>query len=205
VLYPAGFGVSWSSRGGFGVSLATGGFAMSFSTYSPYYPHRPYYDSWYYRGWGYSSAYYGGWARGWYGGFSYVYNPWPVYRTYYLYTPPTTTVIYETAPQTIIYREAPQTVIYQEAAPAPQTLVPQARAHPPAEAPPPGALPEEDYRCFCACRCNWKTPCTCDYPCGAEYASLQETFRLSDDFVSYTVSLNPETIWASYAGFDRIL
>jgi len=212
VLYPSGFGISWSSRSGLGLgfSWSSGGFSMGFSTYSPAYyspayAYRPYYDSWGYRGWGYSSAYYGGWSSGWYGGFSYVYNPWPVYRTYYLYSPPTQ-VIYETAPrETIIYREtAPQqTIIYQEA-PAPQQTIVYLPQTSPAAAQEAPFAPPEGYRCFCECQCNGQAPCTCEYPCGAEYADEHDTYRLSDEFVSYTVSLNPETIWASYAGFDRI-
>ena len=191
VLYPSGFGISWSS-GSFGLSFST-------SAYSPFYAHRPYYDSWYYNGWGYSSAYYGGWSRGWYGGFSYVYNPWPVYRTHYLYSPPT--LVYETA-----YSQPPaQTVVYQTVqhldqpltvASTPVTAVPPAQ-HAHAE--------QEGYRCSCACGCNGQVPCTCEYPCGSEYDDDEtQAYLLSNSFVSYAVSLNPETIWASYAGFDRI-
>ena len=170
VLYPAGFGISWSSRSGFSVS---------FSTYSPFYAYRPYYDSWGYGGWGYSSAYYGGWSSGWYGGFSYVYNPWPAYRTYYFYSPPETVVV-----ERVVERQVVREVVVEKQAPE--------------------ALPE-GYRCFCACHCNGQVPCTCEYPCGSELGGGGESYRLGDTFSSYTVSLNPETIWASYAGFDRIL
>ena len=170
VLYPAGFGITWSS----------GAVTLSFSTYSPYYAYRPYYDSWYYNGWGYSSIYYGGWSGGWYGGFSYVHNPWPIYRTYYLYS---------SAPvQNFVYQEK---VVEQPVEPAFAT-------------PPPTPLTDETNECFCACHCNGKVPCTCEYPCGSEIGDETETYQLKSSFVSYTVTLNPETIWASYAGFDRI-
>ena len=185
VLYPAGFGFTWTSRN----------FGISFSTYSPYYAYRPYYDSWNYNGWGYSSAYYGGWSRGWYGGFSYVYNPWPVYRTYYLYSPPE--VVYVDSPSRTIIQ---QTIVQPPAQPL--TLAPPDQ--PPAQAQH-AFEADEGYHCFCACHCDGLVPCTCEYPCGSEFEDTTGAFRLGDYFVSYTVSLNPETIWASYAGFDRIL
>ena len=190
VLYPAGLGITWTSRH----------FSLSFSThsYSPYYAYRPYYDSWSYNsGWGYSSTYYGGWRSGWYGGFSYVYNPWPVYRTYYLYSPPPAEVVYvESAPRTVVVQQPAQPVVVQQPLTLASPEQQQAQAQP--------SPPEEGYRCFCACHCDGLVPCTCEYPCGSEFEDISDTYRLGDTFVSYTVSLNPETIWASYAGFDRL-
>lgn len=197
-VYPAsGFGFSWSSR-----SLG-----ISFSSYShvPTYTYTRYYNSWHCGGLGYSSVYYGGWRSGWYGGFSYVYNPWPVYRTYYLYDPypvvTRTETVYITQPATTTY-------IVQEGAPAATAITQQ--APPPATATAPGtpaaAQPERAEpaaECFCACHCNARYTCTCDYPCGSEYTVTPEAFNLSLSFVSYAATLNPETIWVSYAGLDR--
>lgn len=187
-VYPAsGFGFSWSSR-----SLG-----LSFYSHTPTYAYTRYYNSWHCGGLGYSSVYYGGWRSGWYGGFSYVYNPWPVYRTYYLHDPypvvTRTETVYITQPATTTY-------IVQEQAPSVTTAVTQ----PPSLA---ATIPQERAEpsdgCFCACHCNNRQACTCDYPCGAEQAVVPEAFSLSLSYVSYAVTLNPETIWASYAGLDR--
>ncbi|MDD4017076.1 MAG: hypothetical protein PHV28_03940, partial [Kiritimatiellae bacterium] len=109
VVYPvSGFGFAWSN----------GHFGLSVGSYWPAYTYTPYYDSWYSGGRGYSSLYYGGWRHGWYGGFSYIYNPWPVYRTYYLYEPEPVVTRVET-----VYVTQPATTTYVEAAPAPATTV----------------------------------------------------------------------------------
>ena len=194
VVYPvSGFGFAWGN----------GHFGLSVGSYWPAYPCTPYYDSWYSGGWGYSSLYYGGWRHGWYGGFSYIYNPWPVYRTYYLYEPEPVVTRVET-----VYVTQPATTTYVEAAPAPATTA----AYPSAPAGETGAwgsAPAVDRvetaasTCFCSCHCNGQRPCTCDYPCGAEYAYDANAFDLSLDYTSYSESLDPETIWSSYAGFDR--
>ncbi|MEI7899793.1 MAG: hypothetical protein WCK89_06040 [bacterium] len=202
VVYPAGssFGFSWND-GSFGIGL-------SFSSYSPSYAYSTrYYDSWSCGGWGYSGVYYGGWCDNWYGGFSYVYNPWPVYRTYYLYEPvpvvTRTETVYVTQPPTASYGvqdTAPAAVVQQPAdvvsGPRPtQTVWDAAPAVERAEALSSG--------CFCPCRCNGQSPCTCYYPCGAEYAVVAEQFTLNLAYSPYAEPLNPETLWASYAGLDR--
>ena len=195
VVYPvSGFGFSWNN----------GHFGLSVGSYWPTYPCTPYYDSWYGGGWGYSSLYYGGWRHGWYGGFSYIYNPWPVYRTYYLYEPEPVVTRVET-----VYVTQPATTTYVEAtAPAPTTTA----AYPSAPAGETGAwesapaverVETATSTCFCSCHCNGQRPCTCDYPCGSEYTYDSRAFDLSLDYKSYSESLDPETIWSSYAGFDR--
>ena len=62
------------------------------------------------------------------------------------------------------------------------------------------ATPET--RCFCACKCNGRVPCICEYPCGSEFAYSPEDYTLGG-FSSYADSLNKELIWSSYAGLDR--
>ena len=187
--YPAcGFGFSWSS-GSFGLSLFS--YTPAYSTF--------YYDSWHCGGWGYSRIYHDCWRSGWYGGISYIYNPWPVYRTIYLY---------DTAPAVInaetVYVTEPSNVVYNTAQPASQTSV---------AAPAPAvwdSAPAEERaetlanRCFCRCGCNGQRPCVCEYPCGSEYAWQPEDFDLSLDYASYSETLDPETIWLSYANLDYL-
>jgi hypothetical protein len=183
-------------------------FSFSVSTRSTYpvYTYRPYYctSSWYYHdGWQHSHVYYGGWRSSWYGGFSYAFNPYPVYRTYYLYEEPQTVVIQQPAPQVIIYNQPAQPVVQNQdfvtspapANPAPQTPATAARD----EA---NAAAEQTERCLCACKCNGKVACICEYACGSEYAYSPEAYTLGN-FVSYSESLNSELIWSSYAGLDR--
>jgi hypothetical protein len=200
VVYPAGnsFGFSWSN----------GSFGLSFASYSPSYAYSTrYYDSWSCGGWGYSRVYYGGWHNNWYGGFSYVYNPWPVYRTCYLYEPEPLVI-----PAEPLYVAQPATTTYivQSAAAAPRVQQPAAAV---AEAPQPQAVWEDApavdraetlaTSCFCSCHCNGQRPCTCDYPCGSEYAVVADQFNLSVTYSPYAELLNPEVIWSSYAGLDR--
>lgn len=208
---------------GLGFAWSNGHVGLSFSSYWPTYYNTRYYDSWSCGGWGYSNLYYGGWRSGWYGGVSYIYNPWPVYRTYYLYEPepvvvrtetvyinqpaPTTYAVQDPAPATYAV-EYPAPATYAAASPAPTT---QSIQTAPAAEPVTGAavpavpsaetVPVEP--CFCPCHCNGQRPCTCAYPCGAEYAVDDETFALSTVYESYAESLDPETIWSSYAGLDR--
>ena len=205
---------------GSGFAWSNGHVGFSFSSYWPTYYHTRYYDSWSCGGWGYSNLYYGGWRSGWYGGISYIYNPWPVYRTYYLYEPepvvvrtetvyvnqpaPTSYVVESPAP-TAYAAETAVPATYAAAGPGTATQVIQAQ---PAAAPAVGMaapsvaeVPVEP--CFCPCHCNGQRPCTCAYPCGAEYAVDEETFDLSNVYESYAESLDPETIWSSYAGLDR--
>lgn len=206
VVYPASsyFGFSWSN----------GSFGLSFASCSPAYAYSTrYYDSWSCGGWGYSGVYYGGWHDNWYGGFSYVYNPWPVYRTCYLYEP-STVVVYEPAP--VVTRT--ETVYITE--PATTTYVVQSAGATPALQQPATSVVETQQTfwetapaveraetvatsCFCPCHCNGQRPCTCDYPCGAEYTVSADQFDLSFGYSSYAETLNPETIWTSYAGLDR--
>ena len=215
VYYPAsGFSFSWSNRR-YGLSIWNSG---------PVYA-TPYYDSWNCGGWGFSSLYYGGWHSGWYGGVSYIYNPWPVYRATYFYDPvpvvTRTETVYVTQPaaQTSVIYEEPQTYASAPAAPlsaypAASTtapLLPQPVAAPATQpentmwdaAPAVARTDTETIGCFCSCHCNGQRPCICAYPCGAEYAIVREAFDLSLSFASYADTLDPETIWGAYAGFDR--
>ena len=203
VVYPAGnsFGFSWNN----------GSWGLSFG-YSPSCAYSTrYYDSWSCGGWGYSSVYYGGWRNNWYGGFSYVYNPWPVYRTCYLYDPEPlvvtrTETVYVTQPATTTYvvqnAEAapvaqPSAYVVTEAQPA-QPVLEAVPAAPSAE-----SIQTVVTECLCPCHCNGQRPCTCDYPCGSEYAVANDQFNLSFAYSPYAETLNPETIWSSYAGLDR--
>ncbi|HPO38418.1 MAG TPA: hypothetical protein PL176_10455, partial [Kiritimatiellia bacterium] len=215
VYYPAsGFSFSWSNRR-YGLSIWNSG---------PVYA-TPYYDSWNCGGWGFSSLYYGGWHSGWYGGVSYIYNPWPVYRATYFYDPvpvvTRTETVYVTQPatQTTVVYEEPQTYASAPAAPlsayptasTTAPLLPQPVAAPAIQpedtmwdaAPAVARIDTETIGCFCSCHCNGQRPCICAYPCGAEYAIVREEFDLGLSFASYADTLDPETIWGSYAGFDR--
>jgi len=176
-------------------------FSVSTRSTYPVYTYRPYYctSSWYYHdGWQHSQVYYGGWRSSWYGGFSYAFNPYPVYRTYYLYEEPQTVVIQQPPQQVIIYNQPAQPVVQNQdfvAAPAPSTPATTA----PVEQP---AVAEEPVHCLCACKCNGKVPCICEYACGSEFNYSPEAYTLGG-FVSYSESLNTELIWSSYAGLDR--
>ncbi len=206
VVYPASrcFGFSWSN----------GSYGLSFASYSPAYAYNTrYYDSWSCGGWGYSDVYYGGWNNNWYGGFSYVYNPWPVYRTCYLYDP-APVVVYESAPVVTrtetVYVTEPATTSYvvqnTGAAPAlqqPAATVTETQQTVWAAAPAVERAETGATSCFCPCHCNGQRPCTCNYPCGAEYSVSADQLNLSLGYSSYAETLNPETIWTSYAGLDR--
>ncbi len=205
VVYPAGFGLTWYS----------GSFGLSIATYAPVCSYTRYYDSWYGGGWGYSGVYYGGWRHGWYGGFSYVYNPWPAYLTYYLYDPyPVTETVYITQPATTtvtVAQPATTTVVTDpsasySAAPASYAAVPADVAGTVSAwdaAPAAQQAEAAATTCFCPCHCNGIKPCTCAYPCGSEYALRDEDLDLSLAFSSYANTMNAEIIWSSYAGLDR--
>ncbi len=218
------FGSSWYGPAaypgiGLGFAWSNGHTAFSFGSYWPTYYSTRYYDSWHCGGWGYSNLYYDGCRDGWYGGISYIYNPWPVYRTYYY--EPAPVVVYEPAPVVtrteIVYTTQPATTSYVIESPAPPTYTATSPATAPqivqsAPAPTqivqaapavPGTEMPASERCFCQCHCNRQRPCTCDYPCGAEFADIGEAFNLSYVYESYAESLDPETIWSSYAGLDR--
>lgn len=208
ILAPVYMGPVYSSASyttawhGGAVTVSVGGPAYSY--YSPYY--RPYYCTGYiHDGWHHSSAYYGGWRSNWYGGFSYMFNPYPVYRTYYLYEEPQTIVIEQPAPQ-VVYVEKPaqQTVEYVQQAPAlPASETPQLQAAlPSVAAEAQSAQAQESARCFCACKCNGRIACVCEYACGSEFAYSPDDYTLKG-FASYSESLNAELIWSSYAGLDR--
>ena len=181
--YPASYtSFGWSGRN----------WLFSFNTYST-----PYYDSWSYGGWGYSGVYSSCWRSGWYGGYSYIYNPWPAYRSTYFYDPvPVVThteTIYVTQPSTT-------TVIYEQ----PPYAQPEAgSASLWNDAPAVEQIDTATIGCLCACRCNGRHACICDYPCGAEYAMHTEDFDLGLAYQSYSDVLDPETIWQSYIGLDR--
>lgn len=182
-----GFGLSWSS-GSFGLSL--------FSSYSPVYS-TVYYDSWHCGGWGYSRLYHGGWRSGWYSGISYIYNPWPVYSACYLYDPAPTVISTET-----VYVNQPSEVTYVTSATAASDAPYSAPVNTePAVAPQATAYTETPAT---------RTPLDSDnqpgfgeYLYDMEYDYQPEDFDLSQNFVSYTESLDPETIWLSYAGLDQ--
>lgn len=187
---------TWNS-GAVAVSVSTR------STYPVYTTYRPYYCSsaWgYHDGWHHSNVYYGGWRSSWYGGFSYMFNPYPVYRTYYLYEEPQPIVIQQPAQQ-VVYINQPA----QQVAPAQGSIGIFDTPQQPVAAP----LPAETQKvantpapCFCACKCNGRVPCICEYACGSEFNYSPEAYTLVD-FISYSESLNAELIWSSYAELDR--
>ncbi len=224
--YPAsGFGFSWSNRR-YGLSIWNSAPVYATPYYDSWVCGGWGFSSLYYSGW--RSGWYGGisyiynpWPvyRT-----AYFYEPAPVVtrtETVYVTQPAAqTTVVYE-EPQTYATAPAAQnTVIYED----PQTYAaaPDATAAPLPPPVPEAAAVEPDNRtlwdaapavaqvettaigCFCPCRCNGRRPCICDYPCGAEYAITREEFDLSLNFASYTDTLDPEAIWVSYAGLDRV-
>jgi len=183
----------------------SGNVAVSVSSHSshPAYTYRPYYCSstWgQHDGWQHSNVYYGGWRSSWYGGFSYMFNPYPVYRTYYLYEEPQTVVIQQPAQQVVyINQPAPQ------AAPAQGSVGIFEPPQQPVVAPLPAETQQVENTpapCFCACKCNGRVPCICEYACGSEFNYSPEAYTLVD-FISYSESLNAELIWSSYAELDR--
>jgi hypothetical protein len=134
-----------------------------------------------------------------------MFNPMPVYRTYYLYEEPQTIVIEQPAPQVVyVNQPAQQVVEYVQQAPAtPASEVPQLQAAlPTVTAEEQTAQVQEDVPCFCACKCNGRVPCICQYPCGSEFAYSPDEYTLKG-FSSYSESLSAELIWSSYAGLDR--
>jgi len=186
--YPVSFGLAWSSYGSYAFAVTP--YAPGYASYTC----TPYYDSWSYGNWGCSYAYYGGWRHGWYGGFSYVYNPWPVYSTCYFYDAPVVTrveTVYVTQP-------AAETAVYESALPtapavdhvAAQTV--EAAIPTPAQTAVPETPAGESVNAF-----------VLDDPFSDfGYATAPEDFTLH--FVSYAESLDAEMIGASYAGFDRM-
>ena len=205
-VYVAPFGyshVSYSTawHGG-SVTVSVGGPAYSY--YRPYY--RPYYcnTGYIHDGWYHSSAYYGGWRCNWYGGFSYMFNPMPVYRSYYLYEEPQTIMIEQPAPQVVYVNQPVQQVVehVQQAPAIPASETPQLQTALPVTTEAQTAQAQEDANCFCACKCNGRVPCICEYACGSEFAYSPDDYTLKG-FASYSESLNAELIWSSYAGLDR--
>jgi hypothetical protein len=197
------------------VTVSVGGPAYSY--YRPYYCNTGYIHD----GWHYSSAYYGGWRGNWYGGFSYIFNPFPVYSSYYLYDEPQTIVVQQPAPQVVYVNQPAQPALppqepqvvtanqpVQPALPPQESILdtatlptqPQPAVEPATTAQTPPA--EENTRCFCACKCNGRVPCICEYACGSEFAYSPDEYTLKG-FSSYAESLNRELIWSSYAGLDR--
>ncbi|MEI6646706.1 MAG: hypothetical protein WCP12_11795 [bacterium] len=201
VMYPASYSVA---------TWQTGPVTFSVSSRSAYsgYAYRPYYynTGYIHDGWHYSSAYYGGWRGNWYGGFSYMFNPTPVYSSYYLYDEPQPIVIQQPAQQVVYVNQPaqpnePMQESFIAPVPAPVTTPPQpALESATAEVQPPPA--SEMTRCFCACNCNGRVPCICEYACGSEYAYSPDEYTVKE-FSSYSESLNKELIWSSYAGLDR--
>jgi hypothetical protein len=170
--YPSsGFYASWSGR--------RWGIGVSFWPHTPVY-YTPYYDTWAYGGWGYTRVYSGGWQYGWYGGASYFYDPWPVYRTVYL-DPPTETVVYVTQPATT-------TVIYEQA-PAAPAAVSQTAPILPSAVPPDGAAAGTQ---------GW------DDMFFDDMFPPIESVSVDLEFASYAETLDRADIWVSYAGLDRL-
>ncbi|MDD2599233.1 MAG: hypothetical protein PHO37_08420 [Kiritimatiellae bacterium] len=216
VVYPSFYDYGYRSGFSLGFSWSSGSSWLSFSSSSPVYYnyHTPYYSSAYYGGSGYSSMYYGGWRSGWYGGFSYVYNPWPVYRTYYLYEP-TPLVIQQPViiqQEAVVQYERPLEKYTSEVQVQPVTYISQQN---------PGQIVIEERTTIRDADQPIEYPAAePEYPAdepvayNPEYAAddlydeyfyageyMREEFTLI--FSSYATSLNPETIWISYAGLDR--
>ncbi len=196
MVYPAGFGITWWSKR----------FTLSFSTYSPVYYgcHTPYYNSWYYGGYGYSSLYYGGWRSGWYGGLSYVCNPWPVYRTYYFHDPEPVIIERPVIVQNEIIIEKAQPIVITNSSTVESSSVSNTSPYPddhiiveerttirssPEEIASAGIDPEYIYE-------DRFDP----YYYDGDY--LADELRIG--FASYADTLNPESIWLSYAGLDLL-
>jgi hypothetical protein len=202
VIYPTRsyYGTTW-----YGSPVVV---AVSTRAHYPTYAYRPYYcnTGYIHDGFHYSSAYYGGWRGNWYGGFSYIFNPTPVYSSYYLYDEPQTIVVQQPAPQVVYVNQPaqpvgpPQESILET---APFTTQPQPALEPATEAVAEQTPPtDENTHCFCACKCNGRVPCICEYACGSEFAYSPDEYTLKG-FSSYSESLNKELIWSSYAGLDR--
>jgi len=151
--------------------------------------------------------YYGGWSSGWYGGFSYVYNPWPVYRTYYLYEPAPLViqqpVIIRQA--TVVQRERPLETYTSEVQVQPITYISQQN---------PEQIVIEERTTIKDIDQPTKYPSgePVAYTSGYTDDDLYETYfyageymreEFTLEFSSYATSLNPESIWISYAGLDR--
>ena len=173
-----------------------------------------YYDSWYDSSWSCSRVYYGGWRHGWYGGATYVHNPWYAYRSAYYYTEPVyveTPAIVETAPTTVVIQQpvvvptAPTVVqTYPVVQDQPVQVTPAPVAQPVETAPQTEAAQmSEEIPCTCPCHCNGVRACICAYPCGSEYSFTDEVMDLRQSFQSYAETLDAERIWASYEGQDR--
>lgn len=182
--------------------------SVSSRSHYPSYAYRPYYcnTGYIHDGFHYSSAYYGGWRGNWYGGFSYIFNPTPVYSSYYLYNEPQTIVVQQPAPEVVTVNPPAQPAAPPQESildTAPLTTQPQPALEPAAEAVATQTPPaDKNAHCFCACKCNGRVPCTCEYACGSEFAYLPDEYTLKG-FSSYSESLNKELIWSSYAGLDR--
>ncbi len=221
---PAWYGPAYYPASGFSFSWSNRRYGLSIWNSAPVYA-TPYYDSWSGGGWGFSSLYYGGWHSGWYGGVSYIYNPWPVYRTTYFYDPvpvvTRTETVYVTQPalQTTVVYEEPKTYASAPAAPlnaclpaAPASVTAPVLPQPVPDEQPPArsewawddvpAVEQVDAE-VSGYYCPGQNSFLSDYPYGAEYAVTRNAFDLSLAFVSYADSLDPETIWFSYAGLDR--
>ncbi|MFO7936603.1 MAG: hypothetical protein R6V06_03235 [Kiritimatiellia bacterium] len=186
--YPASYGFTW--RGG-------GIFSVSFVSHSPFYYnyHTPYYNSWYYSGW----------RHGWYGGLSYVCNPWPVYRTCYFYDADpviiekpvliteenelapaeSTTTEIQTAPADGTSGYPDNYVVVEERTTIRSASARETEQHSANAGFDPDYIYEDQFDPFYY---NGVIP--------------DEEFRIA--FSSYASTLNPESIWISYAGLNRI-
>ncbi len=151
--------------------------------------------------------YYGGWRSGWYGGLSYAFNPWPVYRTYYLYEPEPIII-----QQPVIVRQ--QVIVEQEPAPVTGTTIIQAAPISYATDYSSGHIVVEERTTIqqvADAQGAEFTPAEFDpeYVYEDQFDPLYyggdifaDELRLG--FSSYAISLNPESIWFSYSGLDLI-
>lgn len=59
---------------------------------------------------------------------------------------------------------------------------------------------EGSLACTCPCGCGQVRACQCAYPCGTEYTISEETFRVTDGFVSSFETLPFQAVSMAYAG-----
>lgn len=158
----------------------------AFSFYASSYSSRRIYSSWG-CGWDWTcarvpawSVYGGSWRRCHPTTFAYVWNPWPVYSSYYLYdyepAPVVQTEVVYVVPATTAVAQPIQTApVVTAAEPAPAATAPAAQENAANAAEYGAALPA--------------------------YQIPEDLFRL--DFTSYSETLDSGAIWASYAALDR--
>jgi hypothetical protein len=203
VVYPSCYRYGYSSSFSIGFNGNWGSAHISSSRY-----YTPYYNSYHNRSYGYSSVYYGGWRNNWYGGISYACNPWPVYRTYYLYEPEpiiiekpviirqevivendqpyeVSTSELQVAPITYSSKYTPDHIVIEE-----HSIIKEANEQ----------LGYEEYNPIEHDPEYIYDDQFVEYYYEGDY--LGDEFTL--EFASYASSLNPESIWVSYSRLDLI-